>query len=233
MWISPAREYQNGIIIRYVINVTVEETGEIYQLYTNTTNITATLTPFTMYTIVITAENSVGTGPYTEVVSIRSKEAGNSNTFFIVSSGMHKSLGNYDSMQHIMCTLFTLSVPSSAPQNITVTAFSPHSITLHWSPPPPHSQNGVIREYRVNVTEVETGMEFHFTTAATSITVPFLHPYYTYECVISAYTVATGPYAEVTVMTPEDGMLMSLLELDYKFPSCISAIILISLIVEC
>ena len=78
MWISPAREYQNGIIIRYVINVTVEETGEMYQLYTNTTNITATLTPFTMYTMVITAENSVGTGPYTEVVSIQSEEAGNS-----------------------------------------------------------------------------------------------------------------------------------------------------------
>ena len=97
--------------------------------------------------------------------------------------------------------------PSSAPQNLTVTALNPHSVTLHWSPPPPHSQNGVIREYRVNVTEVETGMEFNFTTSATSITVPFLHPYYTYECVISAYTVATGPYTEVTVMTPEDGML--------------------------
>ena len=98
--------------------------------------------------------------------------------------------------------------PSSAPQNLTVTALSPYSIFLHWSPPPPHSQNGVIREYRVNVTEVETGTEFNLTTTATSITVPFLHPYYTYECVISAYTVATGPYAEVTVMTPEDGTLL-------------------------
>ena len=85
MWIPPAREYQNGIIIRYIINVTVEETGEMYQLYANTTNITATLTPFTMYAIVITAENSVGTGPYTEVVSIQSEEAGNSNIHFSLS----------------------------------------------------------------------------------------------------------------------------------------------------
>ena len=104
MWIPPAREHQNGIIIRYVINITVEETGENYQLYTNTTNITATLTPFTMYTIVITAENSVGTGPYTDVVSIRSEEAGNSNTFFIVNSGMHKSLGTM-TVYSILCVL--------------------------------------------------------------------------------------------------------------------------------
>ena len=97
--------------------------------------------------------------------------------------------------------------PSSAPQILTVIALSPYIIFLDWSPPPPHSQNGVIREYRVNVTEVKTGMEFHFTTTATAIFVPFLHPYYTYECVISAYTVATGPNAEVTVMTPEDGTL--------------------------
>ena len=77
MWIPPAQEYQNGIIIGYVINVTVEETGEMYQLYSSTTNITATLIPFTTYTIVITAENSVGTGPYTEVLNIQSEEAGN------------------------------------------------------------------------------------------------------------------------------------------------------------
>ena len=77
MWIPPAQEYQNGIIIGYVINVTVEETGEMYQLYSSTTNITATLIPFTTYTIVITAENSVGTGSYTEVLNIHSEEAGN------------------------------------------------------------------------------------------------------------------------------------------------------------
>ena len=76
MWLPPAREHQNGIIIGYIVNVTVEETGAMYQLYSNTTNITATLIPFTMYTMIVTAENSVGTGPYTEVVSIQSEEAG-------------------------------------------------------------------------------------------------------------------------------------------------------------
>ena len=77
LWIPPVREYQNGIIIGYIINLTVEETGEMYQLHSSTTNITATLIPFTTYTIVITAENSVGAGPYTEVLNIQSEETGN------------------------------------------------------------------------------------------------------------------------------------------------------------
>ena len=54
---------------------------------------------------------------------------------------------------------------------------------------------------------METGRELNFSTAATSIPVPLLHPFYTYECVISAYTVAIGPYTEIVVMTQEDGRL--------------------------
>lgn len=55
-------------------------------------------------------------------------------------------------------------------------------------------------------------MEFNYSTAATSLTVPSLHPYYTYECVISAYTIAYGPYTEVfTVMTTEAGVLNAVL----------------------
>ena len=36
------------------------------------------LTPFTMYTMVVTAENSVGPGPYSELLNIQSEEAGDS-----------------------------------------------------------------------------------------------------------------------------------------------------------
>ena len=104
MWIPPAWEDQNGIIIGYIINVTVEESGEMYQLYSNTTNTMATLTPFTMYAMIITAENSVGAGPYTEVVSIRSEEAGNINEFFIVASCTHKFLGTVTAYS-ILCVL--------------------------------------------------------------------------------------------------------------------------------
>lgn len=98
----------------------------------------------------------------------------------------------------------SIPAPSSPPQNFTAAALSPNSITLTWSPPPLHSQNGNIREYRINMTELETGMESTFSTADTSLNIPLLHPYYTYECIVTAFTVATGPHAEVSVTTPEN-----------------------------
>ena len=105
---------------------------------------------------------------------------------------------------HCSSHSFPLSAPS-APQNVTATSVSSRSISLSWSPP--SVSNGVIREYRVNVTEVETGIVFtqilmHTTT---SITLQLLHPFYNYRCHISAYTVDEGTYAVVYIRTPEDG----------------------------
>ena len=82
------------------------------------------------------------------------------------------------------------------------------SISLSWSPP--SLSNGVIREYRVIVTELETGIVFteivmHTTT---SITLLSLHPYYNYRCHISAYSVDEGPYAVLYIRTTEDGEVL-------------------------
>ena len=71
---------------------------------------------------------------------------------------------------------------------------------------PPEDPNGNIREYRVNVTEVETGRMFQVTTNTTSITIDSLHPYYTYNCTVVAVTIGPGPFSTViTVRTAEDG----------------------------
>ena len=69
-------EDQNGIISGYLINITVAETGETFQRFSNTTNIAVILMPFTMYTFVLTAENSAGIGPYTEIFSVQTGESG-------------------------------------------------------------------------------------------------------------------------------------------------------------
>lgn len=76
MWIPPASEHQNGVIIQYIINVTVVETGDMFQLTSNATNVTAILMPFTAYIFLLSAENSIGYGPFSEVLSIQSEEAG-------------------------------------------------------------------------------------------------------------------------------------------------------------
>ena len=101
-----------------------------------------------------------------------------------------------------------ISAPSASPQNLTGTSVNSQTISLSWSPPPSSDTNGIIREYRVNVTEVETGVMFFLTTASTSITLQSLHPYYNYRCIVSAYTVGVGPYTAVfNIRTPEDGKL--------------------------
>ena len=75
-----------------------------------------------------------------------------------------------------------------------------------WAAPPEETRNGVIRNYRVNITEEETGRVFTFISLTNSLVVPSLHPYYTYQCRVSAFTVDYGPFTDVlTITTMEDG----------------------------
>ena len=102
-----------------------------------------------------------------------------------------------------------LIAPISSPEDLQLSPISSTSIFVSWSPPPLEDQNGIIRMYRINITEFETGREIVLSSTSTSLTVQFLHPFYTYECVVSAVTVEEGPYTEtVVVMTPEDGRLV-------------------------
>ena len=100
--------------------------------------------------------------------------------------------------------LIILTVPGSHPSNTTGTTLNSTHIYLIWEPP--EDPNGDIREYRVNVTEEETGRMFQLITNTTSITIGSLHPYYTYNCTVVAVTIGPGPFSTViTVRTAEDG----------------------------
>ena len=88
-----------------------------------------------------------------------------------------------------------------------MTAMDSTTLLISWMPPPFEHQNGVIREYRVNITETETGTAYRLFTTATTLTVSSLHPFYTYDCIIAAFTIAEGPYSvEANITMPEDGM---------------------------
>ena len=66
----------------------------------------------------------------------------------------------------------------------------------------------MIREYRINVTEVETGVLRQFTTPADvrELVVGDLHPYYFYRSTIVAFTIEVGPYSTaINVRTQEAG----------------------------
>ena len=71
-------------------------------------------------------------------------------------------------------------------------------------------RNGIIMEYHINITELDTGNVLSLVSYNTFITVQFLHPYYTYASIVSAVTIGEGPYSEIFIITtPEDGKIPS------------------------
>ena len=64
-WNPPPADDINGIIIRYIINVTVVGSGVTFQLTSTTTSLSVyTLTPYTTFICIIAAVTSAGTGPF-------------------------------------------------------------------------------------------------------------------------------------------------------------------------
>ena len=99
------------------------------------------------------------------------------------------------------------SAPSAPPEDLIAENVSSTSFVLSWTPPPISQQNGIITKYTVNITEIEISSLTVLTSTNTSLLVLSLHPYYTYDCAVSAYTVDNGPYSEMlTITTSEDGM---------------------------
>ena len=99
-------------------------------------------------------------------------------------------------------------MPGGAPQILQVTAVSSTSITLIWAPPLLDLQNGLLRAYNISVTEVETGNVYTFATVLGTdnlFVVNALHPFYNYNCTVSAFTISTGPAAFVQVITLSEG----------------------------
>ena len=99
------------------------------------------------------------------------------------------------------------TVPTGYPQSFSVMSTSSRSALLTWDPPNAADRNGIIIEYTINVSAVETGERFHFMSTTMSITITYLRPYTTYLYIIAASTsVGIGPFSTVfTVVTPEDG----------------------------
>ncbi len=104
-WSPPSHDDQNGIIVLYVINVTVVETAEQFQLTAETNFLEVTsLRPFRTYLCVIAAATSVGVGPFSTSVTVETPMDGE-----LYSDGNHK--GQYCFVKHsFQWTIIGLSV---------------------------------------------------------------------------------------------------------------------------
>ena len=77
---------------------------------------------------------------------------------------------------------------------------------MAWSPLSLEDENGMVRYYLVNVTETNTGQQYQIQSTTDYVTLNNLHPYYTYNVQIAAYTIGPGPYSNIAILTTaEDG----------------------------
>ena len=78
-WDTPPSNEQNGIIIEYFINITIADSGEIFQESTSENSLSIhTLAPFTTYLCIISASTSAGIGPYSTVFTLQTPQDGKS-----------------------------------------------------------------------------------------------------------------------------------------------------------
>ena len=180
-WNPPRFDQQNGVIRYYTLYITDVTSGNSsWQLTSNSTRITVpNLQPFFTYNITISAF-TVGEGPVSDPLVVTLPQDGQSQNRY-----------------HSIYKAFFFSAPSVAPTNVRGLAIDHSSISLEWDVLPSLQLNGILTAYIINVTERETGYTFEVNTTATTVVLESLHPDYTYECRVAAFTIAPGPFSTV------------------------------------
>ncbi len=109
------------------------------------------------------------------------------------------------------------------PNNLSSVIVDSSTVALNWDEPEGR-HNGIISQYKINLTELETGREFQESSITTNVILNNLHPDYTYTWVVTAATIAEGPYSgSSTFTTPEDGKIFFKLPSSSKYPMpCLS-----------
>jgi len=102
--------------------------------------------------------------------------------------------GKVARLQFVSTNISPLSAPTGAPTNPQTFLVTAESARLVWSPPIPGSENGIIRGYHINLTEINTTRQWEFFSVNTELLLDFLHPHYTYQCMIAAVTIKVGPF---------------------------------------
>ena len=88
-------------------------------------------------------------------------------------------------------------MPTGSPLNVTTTSVNATALLVTWVAPSADLQNGIIIQYRINLTESETGVITYFTVLnILQTTLTDLHPYYNYQVTVAAsITIGLGPYS--------------------------------------
>ena len=188
-WEEPLEEHHNGIIREYHINIIEVDTGRQIRVVSTTTSVSVpSLHPYYTYQWTVSAF-TIGEGPFSAPQNISTPEDGRILLYCFVM---------------MLTPFFVCTVPSGAPQMLTVVATGVTNISLSWQQPSQEEINGVILGYSVRISRVSSTETREITTVYTNLTVTSLTPYTLYECLVSAYTaIGTGPSSAIILARTE------------------------------
>ena len=110
----------------------------------------------------------------------------------------------------LLTSIMISTAPSGSPYNLMVDEVGSSNISLSWTEPDQHEQNGMIRHFLIYLIPTDSSSllvaSTHITSSSfTSYSLSGLHPYTSYNITVAAVTVAPGPNStEVLVQTEED-----------------------------
>ena len=83
-WDPPLLEDQNGVITGYIINVTEIEMEESFELFSDSESLTADFVrPFSSYLFKIAGQTAVGTGTFSDPITIMTLEDGRNSLYLV------------------------------------------------------------------------------------------------------------------------------------------------------
>ena len=86
-WDPPLFEDQNGVITGYIINVTEIEMEESFELFSDSESLTADFVrPFSSYLFKIAGQTAIGTGTFSDPITIMTLEDGRNSLYLVVLS---------------------------------------------------------------------------------------------------------------------------------------------------
>ena len=108
---------------------------------------------------------------------------------------------------------YNSTVPSSPPQNVTVTSVNPVSLMVSWQPPLEINHNGMITGYTIQYTRTDmNNMRSVNVNSGTTRTISGLVAFVDYSVTVAAVNViGTGSFSNpVIVRSGQDGELLAL-----------------------
>ena len=84
-WDPPSTLQRNGIITSYQVRVIVAESGRQFEHTVETTYyiVTASITPYTTYNLAVAARTVNGTGPFSNITTVRTLQDGKKYGFTV------------------------------------------------------------------------------------------------------------------------------------------------------